>query len=150
MPPGHTRPLGMDRDGISHENLNSPSRNVTMPFMSYKSPAKYSSPPYSYLPVDKRRHVHNICEKKRREHIREGFTLLQQRVPSSYPHYKMSKLEVLKGSIEHVTSLLKHISDLEAEVDGLVAEYAQACESKGRPLSAEELGKLKNDYTVSQ
>lgn len=95
--------------------------------------------------VAKRRHVHNICERKRREHISEGFYLLQQRIPKKYPHYKMSKLEVLKTSVKHLSELQKSTKDLETEVNQLLNSYIYSCKQSGNPPSTEEIEKLLSD-----
>jgi hypothetical protein len=92
--------------------------------------------------MDRRRHVHNVCEKKRREHIKEGFILLQQRVPKKYPHCKMSKLDVLKGSIQQVYDLKNVISDLEIEIETLFKKYILECEKNGHDIPTEVLSKF--------
>lgn len=90
---------------------------------------------------DKRRHIHNLCEKKRRENIKEAFVCLHQRLPkrqfvksqlsssfnksyinsnnASQPTFrfsKMSKMEILKKAIEIISSLKMTTEMLENEV----------------------------------
>ena len=67
-----------------------------------------------------RRVIHNICERKRRENIREGFEQLQNRLPehlSSNP--KLSKMEILVADKNLITEIRGRISNLSAEISAL-------------------------------
>ena len=67
-----------------------------------------------------RRVIHNICERKRRENIREGFDQLQCRLP---PHLannsKLSKMEILTGAKNLINEIRGRIANLSAEVSAL-------------------------------
>jgi hypothetical protein len=99
--------------------------------------------------IDKRRHTHNICERKRREHIKEGFEELQKRLPKKSSTFKMSKLDVLKTSIAYISDLASLTDSLESEVCQHLTRYAKMLGQSGNPLgpkiSEEELESLVSD-----
>lgn len=67
-----------------------------------------------------RRVVHNICERKRRENIRDGFAQLQNRLPSHLANNpKLSKMEILAGSRNLINDIRGRISNLSAEISAL-------------------------------
>lgn len=74
----------------------------------------------NYSGYSTRRVIHNICERKRRENIREGFDQLQSRLP---PHLannsKLSKMEILTGAKNLINEIRGRISNLSAEVSAL-------------------------------
>lgn len=62
--------------------------------------------------VVSRRHVHNVCERKRRDHIRNGFQLLHDRLPAK--DERLSKMEILRSALEHVKWLKREVERLES------------------------------------
>lgn len=65
-----------------------------------------------------RRAVHNVCERRRRQSIRDAFAALQARVyPDTDGKKTVSKMEVLRGAVELIERTRK-------EVDLLVAASA--------------------------
>lgn len=68
-------------------------------------------------PSSTRRKVHNVCEKRRRESIRDAFNALQQRVCSTpkSPIHRLSKMEVLQRAVNRIESLKHEVAELEAE-----------------------------------
>jgi len=99
--------------------------------------------------TDKRRHTHNICERKRREHIKEGFEELQKRLPKKPTGFKMSKLDILKTSITFISDLAATTDSLESEVCQHLTRYAKMSSHGGSPsgpkISEEELENLVSD-----
>ena len=67
-----------------------------------------------------RRVIHNICERKRRENIRDGFFQLQNRLP---PHIsnnpRLSKMDILAGATNLINDIKGRISNLSAEISAL-------------------------------
>ena len=67
-----------------------------------------------------RRVIHNICERKRRENIRDGFSQLQNRLPPLLANNtKISKMEVLAGAKNLINEIKMRISNLAAEISAL-------------------------------
>lgn len=67
-----------------------------------------------------RRVIHNICERKRRENIREGFDQLQSRLPAHLANNsKLSKMEILTGARNLINEIKGRIANLSAEVSAL-------------------------------
>jgi hypothetical protein len=71
-------------------------------------------------PYSTRRVIHNICERKRRENIREGFDQLQVRLPAQMANNpKISKMEILVGAKNLISEIRGRISNLSAEINAL-------------------------------
>lgn len=67
-----------------------------------------------------RRVIHNICERKRRENIRDGFAQLQNRLPNHLANNpKLSKMETLAGARNLINDIRGRISNLSAEISAL-------------------------------
>lgn len=67
-----------------------------------------------------RRVIHNICERKRRENIRDGFSQLQNRLPAHIANNpKLSKMEVLAGAKNFINDIRGRIANLSAEISAL-------------------------------
>ena len=67
-----------------------------------------------------RRVIHNICERKRRENIRDGFFQLQNRLPSHLANNsKLSKMEILSGARTLINEIRGRVANLSAEVSAL-------------------------------
>ena len=83
-----------------------------------------------------RRVIHNICERKRRENIREGFDQLQSRLP---PHLannsKLSKMEILAGAKNLINEIRGRVSNLSAEVSALSQVTEQMEKKKMTPTT---------------
>lgn len=60
-----------------------------------------------------KRFIHNVCERKRRENIREAFSQLQRRVVPSGD--RVSKVGVLERAMERVRRVKREVALLEAE-----------------------------------
>ena len=70
--------------------------------------------------LSNRRIVHNICERKRRENIREGFERLQARLPGTEAETaRLSKMEILQGALEVICGLRSRIKSLNEEITAL-------------------------------
>lgn len=92
------------------------------------STASITKPSSPFLMSGKRsggkRTIHNVCERRRRENIREAFRLLQVRVvplaasSSSQrgENLRASKMEVLRRAIERIERGRKELALLEAEL----------------------------------
>jgi hypothetical protein len=68
-----------------------------------------------------RKDVHNICERKRRLYIRQGFSALQDRLPTGHA-LRLGKMEILRASVEHIRILQDKTKQLEMEVEQLRAK----------------------------
>jgi hypothetical protein len=76
-----------------------------------------SSTPENNINSNSKRFFHNVCERRRREDMRDAFAQLQQRV---FPHrmgggVRVSKMDILWGAIERVKRVRKEVALLEAE-----------------------------------
>lgn len=71
-------------------------------------------------PVSNRRIIHNICERKRRENIREGFAYLQARLPQPHAQNpKLSKMDILQSALTIIDTTRARISSLTDECEAL-------------------------------
>lgn len=119
--------LQMDIDqSINFQRRRSPSLSDTTDINITPQPfyggRRLSAPENvsNYSGYSTRRVIHNICERKRRENIREGFDQLQSRLP---PHLannsKLSKMEILTGAKNLINEIRGRIANLSAEVSAL-------------------------------
>ena len=58
--------------------------------------------------IDKRAH-HNASERKRRDHIKEGFTGLREAIPTMKGGDKSSRAQILKKASEYIQVLLRFL-----------------------------------------
>lgn len=106
--PAPSEPANLESSSIQAQRRASLPANA---FSSYE-PANSS--------LSSRRIVHNICERKRRENIREGFERLQARLPASdAENSRLSKMEILQGAYEVIEGLRERIKSLNEEVSAL-------------------------------
>lgn len=89
-------------------------RRASLPVNAYHNDLTQST-------LSNRRIVHNICERKRRENIREGFARLQSRLPKADSDgvAKLSKMEILQGALEVIEGLRERIKSLQEECAAL-------------------------------
>lgn len=89
-------------------------RRASLPVNAYHNDLTQST-------LSNRRIVHNICERKRRENIREGFARLQSRLPKADSDgvSKLSKMEILQGALEVIEGLRERIKSLQEECAAL-------------------------------
>ncbi len=89
-------------------------RRSSLPANAFSS---FESGPSS---LSNRRIVHNICERKRRENIREGFERLQARLPGTEAeNARLSKMEILQGAVEVMEGLRDRIKSVKEEINAL-------------------------------
>lgn len=62
-----------------------------------------------------RRAIHNVCERRRRESIRDAFEQLRARV-SKTRDSKTSKMDILRSAINFIRDIKRDINTLEAEL----------------------------------
>lgn len=101
----------------SNDLVNSTTNNTQMYARRLSAPENNISTAGGY---STRRVIHNICERKRRENIRDGFSQLQNRLP---PHLannsKLSKMEILNGAKNLINEIRGRIASLSAEISAL-------------------------------
>lgn len=105
---------------------------------SAQSQSSVKKPGHLAVKSPRKRAVHNMCERKRRENIRDGFARLLARLPVAIssttveekPRRKpslskendgltVSKMEILKNAAEHIKKLQASIRSLNTEVEGM-------------------------------
>jgi hypothetical protein len=60
--------------------------------------------------------IHNVCERRRRENMREAFASLQRKIyPDGSSVSRVSKMDLLKGAVEKIERVKKEVAVLEAE-----------------------------------
>lgn len=92
-----------------------------------------------------RRIVHNSCERKRRDNIRDGFARLHARLPQSDESgNRLSKMSILQGTVDLIGDLKRRTDSLATEVGALVFIYEHAV----KPDQSKEHDK-KNDVCAS-
>lgn len=73
-------------------------------------------------PLTARRVIHNICERKRRENIRDGFARLQERVQrTNTTGRRLSKMEILEAALASFNQIKTRISGLQEEIKAFSA-----------------------------
>lgn len=127
--------LQMDIDqSINFQRRRSPSLSVasneTSPQAIYarrlSAPDNGSNYTGSSGGYSTRRVIHNICERKRRENIRDGFDQLQNRLPAHMTNNpKLSKMEILSGAGNLIKEIQGRVSNLAAEVSALTLVVEQ-------------------------
>lgn len=103
----------------SFGSLSTPSLSTTS-FRRSSLPANAFSTEHGPSSMSNRRIIHNICERKRRENIREGFAYLQARLPSPHAQNpKLSKMDILQSALNMINSSRARISSLTDECEAL-------------------------------
>lgn len=114
--------LKMDVDqSMNFQRRRSPSlftSNESLPQPIYGR--RLSAPENVSSGYSARRVIHNICERKRRENIREGFDQLQRRLPAHLANNsKLSKMEILIGAKNLINEIRGRMANLSAEISAL-------------------------------
>lgn len=74
-----------------------------------------------------RRVVHNVCERRRRENIRDGFDGLQSRLPHELrTNPRISKQDILEAGIKIIVDARRRVAALEHELAALEAARSRS------------------------
>lgn len=139
--------LQMDIDkSINFQRHRSPSLSDTNPQPIYGRRLSAPENVSNFSGYSTRRVIHNICERKRRENIREGFDQLQSRLP---PHLannsKLSKMEILTGAKNLINEIRGRIANLSAEIS-VLSQVTEQMEMKNNTEVLKTAPNTTNEY----
>ncbi|XP_035211366.1 protein max-like [Stegodyphus dumicola] len=93
---------------LKRENLKLRELKMNVDKASVSSDASCTDSSFEFESSGKKRTYHNILERKRRHHIKEGYLKLRNVIPE-IAGKKVSRIQILKSAIEHIRLLREQI-----------------------------------------